>query len=333
MSEITIIQPGGAGYLDMPSGDPMQNPASNFIATKKSERTKETYLDALYRALLVLGELPAADKLSKAMMVFTYPWQELTPVEIERLIPAIGTDPKYSDKSAYQSLVAIRGVMREAYKLKMIDADTHIGIGLIKYQVAKSQGTGRALSAEEQVGLIEVCQADENTLMGLRDATIFYVLLKLGLRRSEVIKLDVKDVKFKTNKIRIDGKGGKVVHLDLVEPLKTHLLKWLDARGRTTGALFPPFAPKHGTIRVGKRMSPQAIYAIVRRRAAQADIPTPQVHDFRRTFITVGTKAGIPIEIMRELARHENISTTASYQRFDDEDRREALEQIGQATA
>ncbi len=223
--------------------------------------------------------------------------------------------------------------MREAYELEMVDADTHIKVGLIKYRVPKSEAVGRALSAEEQAALIEACQADENTLMGLRDATIFYVLLKLGLRRSEVIKLDVKHLNFKTGKIRIEGKGGKIAHLDLVEPLKSHLSAWLDKRGKATGALFSPFVPRHGTIRTGERLSPQAVYAIVRRRAAEADIPPLQVHDFRRTFITVGTKAGIPIEVMRELARHENISITASYQRFDDEDRLEALEQIGQATA
>ena len=100
---------------------------------------------------------------------------------------------KYSPAMANKMLCALRRTLKEARRrlrsMAAEDYDRAVDIASIK-------GTrllrGRALSDEELVEvLMEACTSDP-TLVGVRDAAMLAILM-VGLRRSEVVNLDLKD--------------------------------------------------------------------------------------------------------------------------------------------
>src|SRR3954470_13848830 len=95
---------------------------------------------------------------------------------------------------------------------------------------------------------------------GLRDVALLRLLHDLGLRRSEAVRLDVKDVDLPRNWIFIPGKGGVPRELvSLPEPTRPALAAWLEARGSEPGPLFVNF-DRAGK---GRRLTGAAVYHIV----------------------------------------------------------------------
>ena len=74
---------------------------------------------------------------------------------------------------------------------------------------------------------------------GRRDVALLRLLHDLGLRRSEAVRLDVKDVDLPRNRIVIPGRGRAPRELvSLLEPTRAALAAWLEARGPEPGPLF-----------------------------------------------------------------------------------------------
>src|SRR3954453_4238246 len=77
---------------------------------------------------------------------------------------------------------------------------------------------------------------------GLRDVALLRLLHDLGLRRSEAVRLDVKDVDLPRNRIVIPGRGRSPKQpVSLPEPTRAALAAWLEARGPEPGPLFVNF--------------------------------------------------------------------------------------------
>ena len=86
---------------------------------------------------------------------------------------------------------------------------------------------------------------------------------------------------------------------------------WLAIRGRHVGPMF------HGLNGndLERRLSSQALYEMLRRRCREAKIKACSPHDLRRKFITRLLDMGVDINTTRQLAGHEDIQTTARYDR------------------
>ena len=104
---------------------------------------------------------------------------------------------------------------------------------------------------------------------GLRDVALLRLLHDLGLRRSEAVRLDIKDVDLQSNRIFILGKTrSRREPVTLPEPTRAALAAWLEARGSEPGPLFVNFD------RAGKghRLTGTAVYYIVGRLGAKAGL-------------------------------------------------------------
>ena len=150
---------------------------------------------------------------------------------------------------------------------------------------------GRALGKRELQKLFVACAKDE-TAAGRRDAALIAVLYGGGLRRSEVVALDLGDYRPETAELRIrHGKGQKGRVCYATNGAKLALDAWLTARGSDPGPLFWP-ADGRGRPLVNRRMTDQAVLMLLRRRAAQARVPAFTPHDLRRTFVGDLLEAG-----------------------------------------
>jgi len=153
------------------------------------------------------------------------------------------------------------------------------------------------------------------TDQGRRDYAILRLLYDLGLRRAEVVELDVSHWDPETARLSIMGKGrGDRELLDVVgAPTCAALEAWLEVRGREPGPLF--IRCDHAADEVA-RLSGNAIYELVKSigRAAgiKGKLPTP--HGIRHQSIThfAELSAG-DVFATQAHARHRSATTTQVY--------------------
>jgi integrase len=89
------------------------------------------------------------------------------------------------------------------------------------------------------------------------------------------------------------------------------------------GPLFFPIN-KGGHILVGDRLTEQAIYKMLKKRAQEAGVKDFSPHDLRRTFVSDLLDAGADIATVQKMAGHANVTTTARYDRRPEEAKRKA---------
>ncbi|NES24964.1 MAG: site-specific integrase [Symploca sp. SIO3E6] len=186
---------------------------------------------------------------------------------------------------------------------------------------------GRALTQAEITALMAVCHNDSTTV-GVRDAALIAILRGGGLRRSEVVKLNIRDFNSETGALQvIDAKGGKDRTVYLPQSAIPFVTSWLTVRGYQPGALLCPVR-KGGEVQL-RRMTPQALLLIIQKRAQEAGVESFSPHDFRRTFCSDLLDAGIDIVTVQKLAGHASPVTTAKYDRRGEETKRRAVQSLG----
>lgn len=118
------------------------------------------------------------------------------------------------------------------------------------------------------------------------------------------------------------GKGRKARTVYVTDGALRALHGWLTVRGADAGPLF------HRILKGGhltdKRLTTQAIYTILKERAAQARVKAFSPHDFRRTFVGDLLENGADIATVAKLAGHASVTTTARYDRRDEDTKKKA---------
>src|SRR5207247_8623312 len=105
-----------------------------------------------------------------------------------------------------------------------------------------------------------------------RDRAMLRLLHDLGLRRSEVVGLDLADVDIEGGFVWILGKGRtQKEHLTLPEPTKAALGTWIEKRGAEPGPLFLNF----DRARKGHRLTAAGLSHVVGKLGQQAGLEVP----------------------------------------------------------
>ena len=166
------------------------------------------------------------------------------------------------------------------------------------------------LTPEETVRLLEA--PDLSTPQGLRDRALMELLYASGLRVSELVNLDVGQVNFDTNEIRVWGKGSKERMVLMGKPAAAALTAYLSqGRPRLLGekrnsALF--------VNRYGGRLIERRVQRILEKYTNIAGI-SKRVHPhmLRHTFATHLLDGGADLRVVQELLGHANLSSTQIY--------------------
>jgi integrase len=160
----------------------------------------------------------------------------------------------------------------------------------------------------------------------VRDAAIVAVAYTCGLRRAELVALDLSDFDENVGALKVKGKRNKERTAYAVNGAGAALGDWLKIRGDEPGPLFHPIN-KGGVIQ-HQRMTTQAIYGLLQKRASQAGVKDLSPHDLRRSFAGDLLDAGADLSIVQKLMGHASPTTTARYDRRPERAKRQAAERL-----
>ena len=151
------------------------------------------------------------------------------------------------------------------------------------------------------------------------------LLYGAGIRRSEAAALDLADYNAGTGELKVRAAKGNQDRLGYAtNGSKNALDDWLIIRGTEPGPMFLPI-DKGGTIH-RRRMTDQAIYNALQKRALQTGIEKFSPHDLRRTFVGDMLDAGADVSLVQQLAGHQNVQTTMRYDRRPEAAKKKAAE-------
>jgi len=142
-----------------------------------------------------------------------------------------------------------------------------------------------------------------------RDYAILMLFLNCGIRRSELVGLNVTDVY--EDRIRVVGKGNKERFVYFGTPCRKAIDSYMEVRKNMiltdNRALFGS--------RNGNRISVSAVHRLVEKALKQAGLDATQfsAHKLRHTAATMMLSGGVDVKTVQEVLGHENLNTTQIY--------------------
>ena len=217
----------------------------------------------------------------------------------------------YSAATANKALSALRGVLKAAWRLGQMDAETYRRAADLESVSGETLPAGRSLTPGEIAALFAACASDP-TAAGARDAALL-ALLRAGLRREEVSGVGVADFDQAGATVKVHGKRNRDRLVPLAGGALDAVSDWLAVRGDAPGALLLAVNKGGRVLREG--ISAQAVYSILAKRAAQAGVKDLSPHDWRRSMISDLLDAGADLATVQRLAGHSSPNTTSRYDR------------------
>jgi len=212
-----------------------------------------------------------------------------------------------------RSLCALRQTLRQAWRMGQMTQQQYAKAVDLNPVGGETLPAGRALDPGEIGALMAACEQDTSAA-GVRDGAIIALMYICGPRLDEIAHVDRESYNQETGKLEIlHAKRGKQRTAYPTNGAVDALADWLSIRGDEPGPLFYPIN-KAGKIAT-KRMTNQAIYNLLQKRAEQAGIKHFSPHDLRRTFISDLLEAGADIATVAKMAGHSSVNTTARYDR------------------
>ncbi len=152
----------------------------------------------------------------------------------------------------------------------------------------------------------------------IRDHAILELLYATGMRVSELVDLKLESINLEVGYVRCIGKGSKERIVPVGKRAQEAIRKYLDqVRGKLLGSKFS----NHLFLsRLGKRLSRQSIWKIIKCYADKANIKKDiKVHTLRHSFATHLLERGADLRSVQEMLGHSDIATTQIYTHVDKE--------------
>lgn len=163
----------------------------------------------------------------------------------------------------------------------------------------------RYLTMEQSAALLKAVSGPN----AKRDKAILLLFLNCGIRRSELVGLNITDVY--EDRIRVVGKGNKERVVYFGSSCRKALDEYLPERRKKVipdnRALF--------ISRDNNRISVTAVHRLVKKYLTAAGLDASQfsAHKLRHTAATMMLSGGVDVKTVQEVLGHENLNTTQIY--------------------
>ena len=214
-----------------------------------------------------------------------------------------------SKSSVARKLVAVRSFLKYLVKLNVIKHNA--GLNVVSPRLPKKLPYFLDEASVERMMAIPDCSVME----GLRDRAILELLYSTGIRLAELIQLNLDQVDFINDTIKIFGKGRKHRIVPIGRKAREAIKQYLKERDKKLYVIIKEEDRKALFLSArGKRMYPKGIFRIVNKYiSAVSEIEKKSPHVLRHTFATHLLNRGADLRAVKELLGHESLSTTQLY--------------------
>lgn len=234
------------------------------------------------------------------------------------------------ERGLKRKISALRSFYAYYYKRELIHTNPTVLIDVPKIH----QKTIVRLDTDEVAMLLDYIEHCGESLSGQkrvyyektkeRDLALVTLLLGTGIRVSECVGLDIEDVDFKNNGIRVTRKGGNEMIVYFGDEVAKALKNYLEVRSGITPIAGHEHALFYSTQR--RRMGVQAVENLVKKYAREITTTkkiTP--HKLRSTYGTALYQETGDIYLVADVLGHRDVNTTKKhYAAIDDNRRRKA---------
>ena len=222
-----------------------------------------------------------------------------------------------SDKPATRArkIAAIKSFFNYVtFKQKILDKNPAVELETPKL----GKRLPKYLSLDESVALLHSIDGKNEK----RDTCIITLFLNCGLRLSELVAINFKDIK--GDVLNVIGKGDKERSIYLNESCRKALKEYIAVRPKDVKDHDALFISERGT-RIGRRTVEMMVKKYIT--LAGLDPKKYSPHKLRHTAATLMHKyGGVDIRSLQQILGHESVSTTEIYTHVDSEQVKEALE-------
>lgn len=175
------------------------------------------------------------------------------------------------------------------------------------------------LTLDESLNLLKHAAEGEN---GRRDFCIVTLFLNCGLRLSELVGLNLTDIR-DDGTMRVTGKGNKERTVYLNDACREAIQSYLQVRPvdgvKDKNALF--------LSRLKQRISPKTVQLLVKQHLSACGLGDYSVHKLRHTAATLMYQHGnVDVRTLQQILGHENLNTTQIYTHVSDSQLRAAAD-------
>ena len=226
-------------------------------------------------------------------------------------------EPEYGlmASSRARKIAAIRSFYKYlTVKTKQLETNPVEGLDTPK----TTKALPRYLTLEESRALLNAVDGVNRE----RDYCIICLFLNCGLRISEIVGLNVGDVR--SDNLRILGKGDKERMVYLNEACQAAIEDYKQVRSRMVDSSEGAFFVSNRR----HRMDRQTVHAMVKRTLLKAGLDPDKYssHKLRHTAATLMLQNGVDVRTLQEVLGHEHLNTTQIYTHVDSSELRIAAE-------
>jgi integrase/recombinase XerC len=260
----------------------------------------------------------------------------LKPVDIEEYLEYLSyyksddkTERINTEKGKKRKLVSLRSFYKYYYMKEMIQSNPASLVRVPKLhekEIVRLEidEVARLLDEVENADNLTKAQKRFHSKTKLRDLALMTLLLGTGIRVSECVGLDIDDVDFENNGIKIRRKGGNEVIVYFGDEVREALLDYLDERKHLvpaeghTNALFLSLQMKRLNVRSVENLVKKYSSAVTKLKKI-----TP--HKLRSTYGTSLYRETGDIYLVADVLGHKDVNTTKKhYAAIEDSRRRSA---------
>lgn len=224
-------------------------------------------------------------------------------------------DPDYGTKASTRARKV--STLRSFYKYLNVKAKLIDENPLKDLDVPKIPATlPRYLNLDEAQALLRAVDGKNKE----RDYCILCIFLNCGLRISEIVGLNIQDIR--SDNIRVFGKGSKERVIYLNDATARAINDYLEVRkGIAAIDKNALFLSNRRT-----RMTRETVHSMVKKTLLKAGLDADKYssHKLRHTAATLMLQNGVDVRTLQELLGHENLNTTQIYTHVDNTELRTA---------
>jgi integrase/recombinase XerD len=229
----------------------------------------------------------------------------------------------YARATVNRRLSVVRALYGEATRRHVIPEDPAARLRSLR---GRDERDGGALTRSQARAVLEAVLAEvempERRLPALRDLAMLSLLIRTGLRRSELAGLRIGDLGTAQGHdvLTVHGKGNVTRTVKVPIEVRRAVGAWLDV-ARDFGKRTTDADTLFGAVRRGGRqaglgaLSDRAIYDVVTRRLRAAGVQRLGPHGLRATFVTLALEGGAALHLVQRAAGHADPRTTERYWR------------------